>query len=494
MDRRALTLAGVLAIAVNPNNPQAATHTVCSGPCDFTSVHAAHAAAAPGDTIRLDYVGALTEQNIAIRKSLTIEGESAAVTWLQPSQFPFVGGGRVILVSAPNPDTPITVTLRGFTIRHGDSGAQAGGGLLIQQGATVHLEDMILTANNARLGGAMSIVGAATITRSELSLNSAELGGGIFQTSALSIPLIIRHSALTDNTAESGGAVYANEPLDIEDSTLEFNDASDFGGALLLTSSIGDMTRVQMNDNVARLDGGGITTLTGQVLRIRDSAIYGNSAGRDGGGLLNDSGVQISLTNVHIDNNSAERSGGAIYQRGGTLELAHTTIRSNLADANGNGEGNAGGVFLAEGTDSRIVSSILALNSDNGQEYPDCAGRFSSGNYSLISDSGPILGGLPCSVSGFTAGMLFDVPAGLAQIAGTGQLRTSPLAATSPAIDAGRCVDAAGVSLSADQRGAPMPVDGDSSGSAQCDMGAFEFLSSAPAEALVFRDGFEDGP
>ena len=64
-----------------------------------------------------------------------------------------------------------------------------------------------------------------------------------------------------------------------------------------------------------------------------------------------------------------------------------------------------------------------------------------------------------------------------------GKTHTRALPIGSPAIDTGppSCFG-----LTTDQRGYPRPVEGDMSGTAECDIGAYEF-------GTIFADGFESG-
>ncbi len=86
--------------------------------------------------------------------------------------------------------------------------------------------------------------------------------------------------------------------------------------------------------------------------------------------------------------------------------------------------------------------------------------------------------------------MLYNVDSHLGQLAGEGAAMTVALLSSSPAIDTASCMTG-GFSPTSDQRGATMPVDGDDSGTAECDMGSYEFLSIPPEEQLIFLDGFE---
>src|SRR5262249_28942802 len=105
-------------------------------------------------------------------------------------------------------------------------------------------------------------------------------------------------------------------------------------------------------------------------------------------------------------------------------------------------------------------------------------------------------------VTGFTPGPTDIVPnVSLANILGPlknngGPTQTHALVAGSPAIDAGNpsgCLDNSGALLQTDQRGFPRNVDGNSDGTARCDIGAVEGVGGAAVPLMDFDgDGKTD--
>jgi hypothetical protein len=89
-----------------------------------------------------------------------------------------------------------------------------------------------------------------------------------------------------------------------------------------------------------------------------------------------------------------------------------------------------------------------------------------------------------CSVSGTPVDNIFNTNPKLGPLQDNGgNTLTHALLATSPAIDTGNpagCLDQNELPLTTDQRGFSRPADG-GSGSAICDMGAFEYASPGPA-------------
>ena len=130
-------------------------------------------------------------------------------------------------------------------------------------------------------------------------------------------------------------------------------------------------------------------------------------------------------------------------------------------------------------------SGILTLNNSliAGNQAPfapeiENLDIVTANNFNLFGANGN------AGVTGFTPGPTDIVPSvPLAQILGPlknngGPTQTHALVFGSPAIDAGDpngCRDNSGALLQTDQRGFPRNVDGNSDGSARCDIGAVEF-------------------
>ena len=373
-----------------------------------------------------------------------------------------------------------------------------GGG--IYNGATateLTLIDVNVFNNDAADGGGIYNRGPMTVRGSSISNNLAddERGGGIYNSAATRVEIHDttmfnnRLEASFNSTFPGGGGIYTNSDLSLTNVALSSNDANNFGasgGGVYAIGATVDIvgSRLASNESV---DGGGIYA-SNTNLTIERSSITSNEALGVGAGIAHNIGNSY-LTNVTIDFNRAGHNGGGAYVCRGEFVLANVTIADNTANNDNLGSGDGGGVYLEDCDDetARLSGSIIANNQALGGNYPDCEGVFSSGGFSLISDNGPVVG-LKCGVGGFTSGMLLNIDPMLDNVEGFDATRSYPLLPGSPAIDAGSCIAASGPAPEVDQRGAPMPVDGDASGTAECDMGAREYLSEP---IVVFVDGFE---
>ena len=227
--------------------------------------------------------------------------------------------------------------------------------------------------------------------------------------------------------------------------------------------------------------GGAINAIGTGSLTILRSTISGNSAAADGGGINSPYTSDVTLINSTVSGNTAGERGGGLYFDDGDAWIINSTITNNTAGGVGGGIGNLDDGY---GESLSIHNSIIAGNSDNGSAPDFVAPDTPATNLvvlsSLIGDNAgttlaesqspdPTTGNL----IGTTANPIIPLLGPLQNNGGPTQ--THGLLAGSPAIDAGNnTLVPTGVDF--DQRGTGFPrlVDGDLSGTATVDMGAFE--------------------
>jgi hypothetical protein len=197
------------------------------------------------------------------------------------------------------------------------------------------------------------------------------------------------------------------------------------------------------------------------------------------------------ITNSTITGNSADYGTGGGVWNVGTLTVTNSTITGNTAAVygtlgSGGGGVSNGGCIRFNGCRSGILTFALTLVTGNtvsrGPEMtnPD-AGTVLADNHNLFGVNGT------AGVEGFTPGATDMVPPAGIQLTDIlnptlanngGATQTHALVPSSPAIDAGStdCADVTGTPLTTDQRGRPRVVDGNSDGTAACDIGAVEFF------------------
>ena len=384
----------------------------------------------------------------------------------------------------------------------GGGGAIATGGFL---GTTTINNTVFLDNETDGAGGALYIGGTLTINNSQVQSNVAANGGGIWHGGGTAT---ISNSSITDNSSTgpgggiTGGVMAGSSVLILSGSQVSGNSAVfDGGGATLIEATI---TNSNIFSNTSSTGTGGGIHFNGSAT-ITGSAIHANTA-VTGGGISNrgNSAAVVTLINSTVSGNRATTDGGGLYvDIGGTFDLQNATVTNNMADVDGNGSGNGGGIFRGSGIDVLLRNTILAGNHDGlevgltktdsqdpatvGTPFtytltvtktgsnPDCAGDMTSAGNNLIGNTdGCTVTLLPSDIAG-TGAAPVDPRLGPLQNNG-GQTPTHALETGSPAIDAGASCPAT------DQRGVARPVG------AACDIGAYE--GSVPASTTGPSAGF----
>lgn len=382
------------------------------------TVLAAANKAADGDSIQI--AAGTYQENLDLSKTLTMTGAGPDATFLDG------GGSHRVLQTAGIAG----LRLENLTIQNGfvtGSGERGGG---IYNLGTLHLVQVTVQNNEAENDG----------------------GGGIFNSGTL---ILENSQVISNSTNGAGGGVYGwnTSHTTLNNSLIEGNEASLGGGVF-----------------------------TSDVLVLADSTFSGNSAANGGGGVYL-SGGEADLNSSTLTNNHSDSIGGAIYNSSGGITLTNVTVSANSAD-NYTGLANVGGSAaatvlnstfahnIATGTGlhyggiASISSSTVTLSHtlfrNNGDRNCLASGAWTSSGYNLADD-------FYCDLHG--TGDLEGEDALLGDLADNGgTTETHALLAGSPAIDAGNNATCAAT----DQRGVARPFDGDSSGTAVCDIGAFE--------------------
>lgn len=396
----------------------------------------------------------------------------------------------------PDVTSVITIQGNGSTIERA-AGATSDFRLLSVLAGDLTLRDSTLSGGSASFGGGLfANRSTVSLIHSTLSGNHADDGGGLFADNKSRV--LITNSVLSTNTASfQGGGLYSwRSSVGVNNSTLSGNHALGSGGGL----SADYYSNVRITDstlfrNSAGFDGGGLSTWNSHVT-VRRSTIANNVAGRYGGGLssyFSDVSLtsNVSLTNSTLSGNSAGDSGGGLSGGGyDNITLTNSTITGNFANGNGGGIsccGYLGAVHL----DRSVVSGNRA--NSRGNEIMSYTGNIvNSLGYTVLGNaeetSAEAFGGNPPRLvaSDYVAtsnqhnvplsSILDTDPSGKPVLTDNGgRTPTVALVPGSPAIDR------APTGFSKDQRRFPRPVDGDNSGSAEFDSGAFEYGSAPPA-------------
>jgi len=409
-----------------------------------------------------------TTGDLNITRAVSIIGEGADNTVIN-------GNGTIINDRAMSISAGISVVLVGITVRNGRT-------------------DQVLGGGSSSVGGGIYSVGTLTVTNSTISGNHAGGSGGAIANYGGT--LTVTNSTISGNTARGyGGGIHSSGgTLTATNSTISGNTADADGGGINSGVNNGGGTLTVTNSTVsgntsAGGNGGGIAN-SGGTLTVTNSTISGNTAASlNAGGIYSDG--TVTVTNSTISGNNAAMSGGGIYSGGSfaSTVVFNATIANNQADAHFHGSGQGGGVFNDRGT----ITFQNSLIAGNAETIPcggiaclpgtyvavtgECAGTLTSnGNNMLLNyDTSH------CTING---AITLNNPQ-LGPLADNGgPTQTHALLSGSPAIDAGSaggCRDGVGALLTTDQRGFARTVDGNSDGTAICDIGAYEFGAPAPA-------------
>jgi predicted outer membrane repeat protein len=284
------------------------------------------------------------------------------------------------------------------------------------------------------------------------------------------------------DTTGSGGGLYVDvttlgaAPL-VSNCVFEGNYAVSRGGAVFTSGTVGPtLSRCTIVNNSCGTKGAGVCITQGSLTLI-DCLILGNSAASRGGGVyVGSDTASLAMINCVLSGNFAA-SGGGLATRGLTT-VSGCAFSGNSASSSGGGIYN----FRAF-SDLAVVNSILWGNSDAGGMDESAQIHVANGTTTITSNC--IQG---WSTPGVDGNIDLD-PQFVNALGGDGTAGTLDddlrLLDVSPCIDAG---DNAAVppGVTADLDGKQRIIDGDGDGTADVDMGAYEF--SPPSAGCICGD------
>lgn len=392
-----------------------------------------------------------------------------------------------------------------------DNRAMDGGGVFVDTAGTLLANDVEFLGNLASVdhpgpsgnGGGLYNKGSLKLTSLLLVGNEARHGGGgIYNEGTLEgVGLSLR-----ENRAHDGGGILNLGTCTLDTLSLFNNVAADFGGGFL-NGLLGNpaVARASLSNVLADgnegLQGGGIAVVQDPEEGVpmntayRFNLVHGTlrkNRATLGAAILNESS-SVNVDRTLIQGNYATSGGGLFAWHGGYNILTNVTFAENSA--------KAGAGIGTQAKWIRLVNVTIANNKGGGLSIGD--GKVSGQNLLLAYNTPTNCVGLDVLVisspgPGFSHGLQLNYPEGLDTIASLssdnschlhgpfdqndtdpllgplaqngGDTMTYALLPGSPAIDAGNGWTAPMV----DQRDAARPLDGDSDGLAEFDIGAFE--------------------
>ena len=271
-------------------------------------------------------------------------------------------------------------------------GSAVDGGALRNEFASVYLDDVIVTGNNATgNGGGILTIGeefnaetqarfTLILTNSRVTGNSAGgSGGGIYNDKD---HVELWGSVIDSNQAVlDGGGVFTQADRSIgigiglntllvnDGSSINSNQARRNGGGIYAIDDHVGINRATVSNNTAAVDGGGIYSIATQgpsqplSVNVFEGIISGNRAvAGAGGGLFVDSDT-LSISSSTIELNSAAEGGGIFFGNSNANftsgNVDYSTINGNVATA-----GAGGGIYVS-GTPQAVVGNGLQLYTYN---------------------------------------------------------------------------------------------------------------------------------
>jgi len=484
--------------------------------CNEAALNAAVASVnSGGGTMTFNCGGAATI-NITSEKQFNAQGAVYAID-----------GGGLVTISGQNVTRIIfhrrgTLYVRNITLRNGRAQGtddNASGGAIRSDdvpGPALGLTNVVFQNNFTNLtgvlipgfspfdygGGAVfSRLGFLQVTNCTFTGNTANnsSGGAIH---ARSSTIDIAGSTFTSNASNGGGfggAIFtdglspsgSNGTLRIASSSFTSNSAFNIGGAFYhymyqgINESV-TLDRVTYSNNVVNNNIGTTFVPPNQVFggagmidqgsaTVLNSTFSGNTATKpggdgSGGGIAFSNNESVTVVNSTVSGNRAEgtganASGGGVLVCGNAqpIQIRGSTIASNFA-------GWAGGGILSCG--SGVLSNTVVAYNTAAVFGSQCSAELANGG-GVLHYPAPAGGNPSCAAGAIMADPLLQPLA-----SNGGPTQTRALAAGSAAIDAG----SNGACPATDQRGWPRPLDGDGSGGAVCDLGAFERLATLFAD------------
>jgi predicted outer membrane repeat protein len=407
----------------------------------------------------------LTRGELLISNNLTINGPGASLLTIDasgndPSPNVNNGNGSRVFHITDAADTLKEITIRNLTLTGGDASG-AGGGILSRENLT--LVGCVVTGNatftNAQLGGGgiysasysaidnsltlidctitnnsairddgggiRSRYGSLTMERCLVKGNTASTYGGGLSGADGGVEIQIRSTTFEGNTATrfSGGGIFTYDAvLTLVDSTVSGNTAGWGAGVYLRASSTGTVERSAIINNVARVDGGGIS-LNESQLTLTGSTLSGNSAAGYGGGAAIPNGMlvmrhcTVTGNRANTDNLGGQLGGGVILGTTTTLTLDHTIVAGNFRNTSTRDDvvGDVAARFslIGDGTDAAIINNGGNLVGDAGAPIDPRLGPLAPNGgptltHALLPDSPAIGAGDPAAMAGGGTVPTFD--------------------------------------------------------------------------------------
>lgn len=207
----------------------------------------------------------------------------------------------------------VSVRLAGFTLQNTLAASNNNGAAISASKASIQMENVYIKNGKSLQngGGIYAYQSDLKFTSSKLSNCSAVAKGGAIFMDSSNLSLV--QSFVELSSASQGGGIYAQNSVTVQgdgNSTISNNTAAQNGGGICASGSFNGtiLSLIQNNASV----GAGIAAISGSSTLSKVN-ITQNRAINDGGGiaLLNTANVAVYYSPIRM--NHAERYGGGVY-------------------------------------------------------------------------------------------------------------------------------------------------------------------------------------
>jgi hypothetical protein len=182
-------------------------------------------------------------------------------------------------------------------------GNSKGSDFLVTSGAIATIENLTITGGSADYGGGIDNQSSLTISNAIITANKSSIdGGGIYSSG----PLTVTTSTISGNSSSAGGGMFSDNTATILNSTVSGNSAGFAGGGIYqFSQQFLNVTDCTITGNSTPGEGGGIYGNSGSVDLV-NSTITGNGASEGGGVMIG----FMFVTDCTVSGNSGPTCGG----------------------------------------------------------------------------------------------------------------------------------------------------------------------------------------
>lgn len=244
------------------------------------------------------------------------------------------GGGIAVYGTVNGATAELLTAARSKVVGNSTSGSGRGGGISVTYGKAL-VEDTVVDGNAADLGGGIGILDAAvTIRRSAVTANTARRGGGI---------------AVQAETAAP--------PVDVSNSTISGNTATELAGSLLLESLFAPAVASSFRN---------VTVVEPAPALAAPPAGPQSHAGTSAGGSTFTNSVFVHACPVAVGATVVQSLGGNVESPGDVCGFSDPTDRPSVLDARLGGLASNGGPTQTHAllTGSAAIDSAIDASCD----------------------------------------------------------------------------------------------------------------------------------